>query len=176
MAKPLCKKGFPLFNDIAGLVDGTCATGKNAFRAGQQTPAPPTQNTATSALTSYKPVIDLELLGLSFEGARISDEEMDLTAPLVSLNSPLFAPLTTVQDITNTSTTANTPRKTIFEREIESLISTVSSLIHMHTDVLTNARMMKPQRRKKIRERLFRRGLPPPPILGMTGAKCIGSQ
>jgi hypothetical protein len=33
--KPFCKKGFPLFDKIGNLIDGTCATGEFAFRAGQ---------------------------------------------------------------------------------------------------------------------------------------------
>jgi hypothetical protein len=82
VAKPLRKKGFPLFDDIAELIDGTRATGQNAFRAGQPTPAP-TQNATASASMSYEPVIDPELLDISNEGGRVTDEEMDRINPLV---------------------------------------------------------------------------------------------
>jgi hypothetical protein len=105
MAKPLCKKGFPLFNQISELVDGTRATGKYAFRAGLSTPAPLTEksNAAASASTSYTPVIDPALLDDSLERERNSDEE-DL------------------------NTTINVPKRSFYDREMDSLISTVSGL------------------------------------------------
>jgi hypothetical protein len=104
MAKPLRRKGFPLFDNMAELVDGTRATGKNAFRAGQEPPAAPTQNVAPSVSTSYEPAIDPALLDESIEGGRVSDEETDL------------------------NTTVNTPKRSFYERERDSLVSSVSSL------------------------------------------------
>ncbi len=83
MARPLCRKGFPLFNDVAELVDGTHATGKNSFQAGQPTPAPSTQNAAASVSTSYEPVIDLELLYQSLKRGTISEVEQDPDVHLV---------------------------------------------------------------------------------------------
>ena len=84
--KALRKKGFPLFDEIAELVGGTRATGENAFWAGQPTPAP-TQNATESASTSYEPVIDPELLDISIEGGRATDEEMDrVNPPVVSVH------------------------------------------------------------------------------------------
>jgi hypothetical protein len=77
MAKALYNKGFPFFDDMAVLVGATRATGRRAFRAGQTTPAPSTQNAAASASTSYEPAIDPELLEISHERGRVSDEEDD---------------------------------------------------------------------------------------------------
>jgi hypothetical protein len=90
MVKPLRKKGFPLFDDMAELVDGTRATGQYAFRAGQPTPAPPTQNAAASTSTSYEPAMDSVLLDMSLDGGRDSDEELDrnVRVPLV-IYSPI---------------------------------------------------------------------------------------
>jgi hypothetical protein len=77
MAKALRKKGFPLFDDTAELVDGTRATGENAFRAGR-TPA-------TSVMTSHKIPIDSVLLNTSLEveGGMVLDEEPDHNIPQV---------------------------------------------------------------------------------------------
>jgi len=77
---------------MAELVDGTRATGQNAFRAGQ-----PTQTTTASASTSYEPVIDPALLDMSYEGASLSDEEMDHDISQVTEIHPStpLAPLTT---------------------------------------------------------------------------------
>ena len=156
MLKPLRKKGFPLYYEIAELVDGTRATGQNAFRAGQPPATPaPTQNAVASASTSYEPVIDPELLNISLEMGGASDE-----AP---------------EEI-NTSVVVS--RRSIYEREMESLISTVRSIHYPHINILTSARMRKLQSqtsRKKGRERLFRSGLHPPGIPDKTGAKCVGS-
>ena len=58
-------------------MDGTRATGKNAFRAGQPTQASSTQNTAASGMTSYIPAIDPQLLDVSFEDGRATDGELD---------------------------------------------------------------------------------------------------
>jgi hypothetical protein len=113
MAKPLRKKGFPLFDDIAELVGATRATGQNAFRAGQPTPAPSTQNTAASASTSYEPVIDPVLL----EGGMVTDEEMDHAIPLVIyIHQYIYVPLTTIQDNNNMNTAVNTPRRSFVMR------------------------------------------------------------
>jgi hypothetical protein len=92
MAKALHNKGFPLYDDIADLVDGTRATGLNAFRAGQSTPAlgPSTQNTAELASTSYDPNIDPELQYVPLEGERVSDVEMDCEAPQVISISTMY--------------------------------------------------------------------------------------
>jgi hypothetical protein len=70
MAKPLRKRGFPLSDDIAELVNGTRATGETSFRAGQ-----PTQNTAASesASTSYEPVIDPQLLDMQPERRNVAN-------------------------------------------------------------------------------------------------------
>jgi hypothetical protein len=67
MAKPLCRKGFPLFDEFAELIDGTCAMGQDAFQAGQPTLAPSIQNPSASVSTLYEPVIDPQLLEISFE-------------------------------------------------------------------------------------------------------------
>jgi len=65
LAKPLRKKGFPLFTEIGELVDGMCATGQYTFSAGQSACTPSTQNATASALTLYEPVIDPVLIEIS---------------------------------------------------------------------------------------------------------------
>jgi hypothetical protein len=83
MAKPLCRKGFSLFNEFTELVDGTCAMGQDAFRAGQPTPAPLTQDPSASASMSYEPVIDPQLLEISSERGPTLDRELDCNVPQV---------------------------------------------------------------------------------------------
>jgi len=76
---------------------GTRTTGKYAFRAGQPTWSSSTQNAAASASTSHEPVID------------VTDGELDHDNP---------------QSNTNLNTSVNTPKRSFFEREMGSLIST----------------------------------------------------
>jgi hypothetical protein len=124
MAKPFHKKGVSLFNEIVELVDGTCATGENAFQAGQPTPAPLTQNASTLALTFYKPIINSELLEMSHKGGRTLDRELKSDSP---------------QD-----TAINTQKSSFYKHEIESFQSTVSNpSYYIYVDVLTSTRMMK---------------------------------
>ena len=106
MAKPLHKKGFPLFDDIAELVDGTRATGENAFRVGQST-----QNAAASKPTSYEPVIDPQLLDMQFEGRSVAGNKgLDIQND------------TSLNKLVDTA-----PKMSFFDRERESLISSVSN-------------------------------------------------
>ena len=128
MARPLRKKGFPLFDDIAELVDGTRATGEISFRAGLST-TPSIQDIAASAPISYEPVIDPELLNLSLDKNGISGEGMDRNVPLVASihrSTSTLTLLTTVQDNKDPSTSM-APKRSFFDREIESFISTVSN-------------------------------------------------
>ena len=128
MAKALRKKGFPLFDDMAELMDGTHATGSGTFHAGQ-TPQS-SQNTTASASTSYEPAIDPQLLNESIKEARISDAETDHEVPqVIRIHHSISNPLTTIQNMS----TASIPRKSIFERERESLMSTVSISTALHT-------------------------------------------
>jgi hypothetical protein len=83
MAKPLCRKGFPLFDKFAELVDGICAMGQDAFQAGQPTPALSTQDPSASVSTSYEPVIDPQLLEISSERGPTLNRELDCNVPQV---------------------------------------------------------------------------------------------
>lgn len=66
-AKPFRKKGFPLFDELGDLIDGTRATGEFAFRAGQ-TPGP-SYTRHSSPVTppgdDFDSRIDPVLLGIS---------------------------------------------------------------------------------------------------------------
>ena len=136
MRNPLRKKGFPLFNEVGELIEGTHANGLNAFHAGQPTPTPSTQNVGASASISYEPAIDPELLGISLERGRVSDNEMDCAVPLDST------------------------QKSFHEREMDSFISTVRRFIyHTHIGVLISTRMTKPQRWEREKERPSGSGL-----------------
>jgi hypothetical protein len=157
MAKPLHKKGVSLFDEIAELVDGTCATRENAFQAGQPIPAPSTQNTSALALISYEPVIDSELLEMSHKGGRTLDRELKSDSP---------------QD-----TAINTQKSSFYKHEIESLQSTVSNLsYYIYVDVLTSTRMMKAQLYKQVKASWLISELQAPQILEMKGTKYIKSQ
>lgn len=151
---------------VGELVDGTRATGKYAFRAGQPTPAPgsPAQNAAASASTLYEPAIDPVLLDMSLEEGRVSDEDLDQNAPKVTYShlSTTYAPLTTLQD----NTTVNTPKKTFYDREMETLISTVSRLFitrNTHTNKCQDdeATEMQPEKGKAQAVRVNKRSAAP---------------
>ena len=63
-AKKWRKTPFPLFDDMAGLVDGTAATGEGAYHPGQPTHIPATQasqrpSTPDEWPISVRPVYDL---------------------------------------------------------------------------------------------------------------------
>ena len=110
-AQPFRKKGFPLFDDIGNLIDGTRATGEFAFRAGQsrQTPGPSYtrhSSPATPPGDDYDARIDPELLDISkdtsltrnannsrtrfeWENDKYSDDE----EPIQVRNSVIFAQL-----------------------------------------------------------------------------------
>jgi len=75
LAKPLRTKGYPLFDEVGDLVDGRHATGQRAFRAGQPTQASSAQNAAASA--PYEPVIDPQLLEVSFEKEKVTNGKLD---------------------------------------------------------------------------------------------------
>jgi len=79
-------------------------------------------------------VIDLDLLAISLERGRVLDKEMDHAIPLViCIHLYITVQLTSVvQDNINPNTSINVPRKSIYERELESLMSTVSSLFITH--------------------------------------------
>ena len=71
---------------------------------------------------------------------------------------------------------ASTPKRTFFDREMESLISTVSSSLSRAYGLLTTARTMNAQTRKNTRASPFASGLQAPQLRGMKGAKCVASQ
>ena len=103
LTKPLRRKGFQFFDEIGELVNGTRATGQRSFRAGK-----PTENAPASAPAPYESVIDPELLEISrTERGRVSDDE----DKMIDLNLNV-----------------NTQKKSMYEREMESLISSVSAL------------------------------------------------
>ena len=66
-ANPFGRKGFPLFDEIGNLVDGTCATGEFAFRAGQSPGPSYTRHSspATPPGDDFDSHIDPILLGIS---------------------------------------------------------------------------------------------------------------
>jgi hypothetical protein len=75
--------------------------------------------------TSYVPAIDPVLLDTSLGEGRDSDEDL----VIYSHQSTALGPLTTVQDCTTLNGTVNTPGRSFFEREMDSLMSSISNIL-----------------------------------------------
>ena len=104
--------------------------GVHTYRANKQSlQVLSTPNAAASALTAYKPVIDLELLAISFEEGKNLDLNMDGNI--------------------------DKPKKSFHEHKMELLMSTVSTntytVLHV-SNVLTSSRMMKQQASKQAKQ------------------------
>ena len=152
MAKALCNKGFPLYDDIAELVNGMLASGAYSCRGGKKTlQVPSTPNAATSVLTAYEPVINPDLLAISLEEGDDSDLKIDGNV--------------------------NVSKKSFHKHEMESFISTVSSTV-IHTSRCSNksSRMMKWQTNKQAKGNQFGSDLQGLRIQEMKSAKLVGCQ
>lgn len=151
MAKALRNKGFPLYDDIAELVDGTLASGAYSCRGGKKTlQVPSTPNAAASVSTAYEPVIDPDLLAISLEEGDDSDLKIDGNV--------------------NVS-------KSFHECELELFISTVSStFIHTPRCFNKSSRTMKRQTNKQAKGNQFGSNLQGPRIQEMKSAKLVGCQ